>query len=130
MIIIGHPWIEFEPFYMIETIEDISMTAPNSCVIFSFCEKNIPLCEHCKKNDLSFALLCHKKEDILFAQALGCDFIVCDKSLVKEAQLFADGYLFDAKILLRSDDENDLLWAANHQIDGILFEKGVKYGSR
>ncbi len=129
MIIIGHPWVKFEAFYAVESAQDVAKTPPNSRVIFPFCEKNLSLCEHCEKNGVSFALVCYKKEDVLFAQALGCDFIVCDKTLVKEAQLFADGYLFDAKILLRTKDEADLLWAADSQIDGILFEKGVIYGS-
>ncbi len=129
MIIIGHPFIEYDPFYAVQKIEDISITLPNRPVIFPFCEENLPLCKHCNKNEITYALICRLKEDVLFAQALGCDFIVCDKSLVKKAQLFADGYLFDAKILLKSSDEADLLWAAENEIDGILFEKGVIYGS-
>ena len=129
MIIIGHPWIDFEPFYLIKKAEDIGCTPSNSRVIFSFSEANLPLCRHCAQNSVSFALICDTKKDVLFAQALGCDFIVCDKSVAVDAQKFADGYLFDAKILLYTGAQSDMEWAADHEIDGILFEEGIDYGS-
>jgi hypothetical protein len=129
MLIIGHPWIAFEPFYLIKRIEDIAATPPNSRVIFSFSEANLPLCRHCAQNGISFALICDTKRDVLIAQAQMCDFIVCDKSVAIDAQKFADGYLFDAKILLYTGALSDLEWAADHEIDGILFEEGIDYGS-
>jgi hypothetical protein len=129
MIIIGHEWIDFEPFYLIKKIDDIAATPSNSRVIFPFKEENLALCRHCSQNNLSFALICDTREDVLFAQALGADFIVCDKSVATHAQKFADGYLFDAKILLYTGAQSDMEWAAEHEIDGILFEEGINYGS-
>jgi len=129
MIIIGHPWVDFEPFYFIKKEEDIAKTPSNSCVIFAFSEEALPLCRYCTQNDVSFALICDSSRDVLFAQALGCSYIVCDKSVAKSAQKFADGYLFDAKILLYTATESDMDWAAEHEIDGILFEEGIDYGS-
>ena len=129
MIIIGHPWIDFEPFYLVKKIEDIGCTPPNSRVIFSFNEASLPLCRHCAQNGVSFALICDTKRDILFAQALGCDYIVCDKNVAIDAQKFADGYLFDAKILLYTGAQSDMEWVADHEIDGILLEEGIDYGS-
>ncbi len=129
MIIIGHEWILYEAFYFIKSIEDISKTPSNSKVIFQFSKDTLDISYHCANNGISFALICDSKKDVLFAQALNCDFIVCDKTIVKDAQKFADGYLFDAKILLYSSQEDDIQWAAQHEIDGILFEKGIDYGS-
>jgi len=129
MIIIGHTWIDYDPFYFIKKIEDIAHTPSNSCVVFAFNEENIPLCKHCLANDVSFALLCDSKKDVLFAQALEANFIVCDKEVVKAAQKFADGYLFDAKVLLYSGSVDDLEWVAEAEIDGILLEEGINYGS-
>ena len=129
MIIIGHKWVDFEPFYLIKKSEDISLTPSNSRLIFPFKEENLGLCRHCAENNLSFALICDTRQDVLFAQALGAEFIVCDKSGAVQAQKFADGYLFDAKILLYTGAESDMEWAAEHEIDGILFEEGIDYGS-
>ncbi len=129
MIIIGHPWVDFEPFYFIKSIKDIAATPSGSTVIFAFSEENLPLCRHCDQNSVAFALICDTKRDLLFAQALGCDYIVCDKNIAKDAQKFADGYLFDAKILLYTGTQSDMEWVAEHEIDGILFEEGIDYGS-
>ncbi len=129
MFIIGHPWVAYEPFYLVKKVEDIASTPPGSRVIFSFNETNLPLCRHCAQNGVPFALICDTRRDILFAQAQGCDYIVCDKNVAIDAQKFADGYLFDAKILLFTIALSDLEWAAEHEIDGILFEEGIDYGS-
>ncbi len=129
MIIIGHAWIDYDPFYLIKKFEDIALTPSNSTVIFQFNESNVSLCKHCTSNGVSYALICDSKRDVLFAQALETNFIVCDKEVVKEAQKFADGYLFDAKVLLYSGSQADIEWAGDAEIDGILFEEGIHYGS-
>ena len=129
MIIIGHPWIDYQPLYFIKKEEDIAATPPGSCVIFAFGEEHLALAKHCARNGVPFALICDSARDVLFAQALGCRYIVCDKGVTEVAQKFADGYLFDAKILLYSSVEADLEWAAEREIDGILFEEGIEYGS-
>ncbi len=129
MIIIGHPWIDYTPFYFIKKSEDIAQTPSGSTLIFAFGEEHLPLAKQCRDNDLPYALICDTARDVLFAQALGCSYIVCDKSIAEAAQKFADGYLFDAKILLYSSVESDLEWAGEREIDGILFEEGIDYGS-
>lgn len=129
MLIIGHPWVAYRPFYFIKKEEDIARTPSGSTVIFSFSEDSLDLAGHCRQNAIPYALICDTRRDVLFAQALGCSYIVCDKEVVEAAQKFADGYLFDAKILLYSSVEADLEWAAEREIDGILLEEGIDYGS-
>ncbi len=129
MIILGHDFIKSEPFYLIKKSEDIVKTPANSAVVFDFNEQNIELCEYCVKNGISFALIADRVKDILFANAIGASFIICDKALSPKAQKLADEYMFDAKVLIYGVDNADLEWAADLGIDGILFEKGIDYGS-
>lgn len=129
MIILGHRFIESEPFYLIKKSEDIDNTPSNSVVVFDFNEENIALCKYCKSNSVSFALIADKVEDILFANALETNYIICDKTHAPKAQKLADEYMFDAKILLYGANESELAWAADLGIDGILFEEGIDYGS-
>jgi len=126
MIILGHEFIKSEPFYFIKKSEDILNTPSNSTVVFEFSEKNLELCEHCRDENVSFAIIADVVSDVLFSNALGAGFIICDKRLVEKAQKLADEYMFDAKILFYGVD---LEWAADLGIDGILFEKGIDYGS-
>jgi len=129
MIIFGHRFVKTEPFYLIKKVEDIKNTPPNSTVVFDFSEKNLELIDHCNKSGISFAVICDKIKDVLFANALEANFIICDKVVSTKAQKLADNYMFDAKILLYSSEEADLEWVAENEIDGILFEKGINYGS-
>ncbi len=129
MIIIGHSFVKFRPFYLIKTSNDITNTPSNSCVVFEFDEKNVALCEHCHQSGIQFASICDSIRAVLFANALNASYIICDKVISIKAQKLADNYMFDSKILLYSGDEADIEWAAENEIDGILLEKGIDYGS-
>ncbi len=129
MIIIGHHFIKVTPFYFIKNTEDIKKTPSNSTVVFEFSEQNLELCHFCKENSVAFALIADSMKDVLFANSLEASFIICDKIHVNKAQKIADEYIFDAKVLLYSSNMDDLEWAADLGIDGIIFEKGIDYGS-
>ncbi len=129
LIILGHDFIKSEPFYLIKKSEDIIQTPANSTVVFDFNEQNLELCRYCEEHDVLFTLIVKKSKDVLFANALKASYIICDKTLAPKAQKLADDYMFDAKILLYSLCEDDIEWAADLGIDGIIFEKGINYGS-
>lgn len=126
MILIGHPYIPFSAFERIALKEDIASTSPQSTLLLDFHPEHVELCHYLVENKISFALVVKETKEVILSAALGADFIVCDKPLVTRAQAFADDYLFDAKILLQSENESDIDYAAEHGIDGILFPKGVK----
>ena len=127
MIIIGHKEVRYKPFYFIKAVDDIEVTPPNSTVIFEYTKEKLDICEHCLDSGVDFALICDELKDTLFANANGASYIVCDKINIKQSQKYADEYLFDAKILLYSTKEEDILWCANLGIDGIVFEDGIIY---
>ncbi len=129
MILIGHPYIAFRPFEKIEKKEDITMTSSHAVVLFDFQEDTVSLCHYARENEVLFALFVKEERDVILASALGAAYIICDKTLVKIAQTFADDYLFDAKILLYTQKEEDIDYAAQNSVDGILFEEGIKDGS-
>ena len=126
MIILGHSYIKSKPFYLVRNSKDIEKTPPNSTVVFSFTKQNLELCEFCKKNLVSFAVIVDEVRDILFANAFEASYIICGKELVLKAQKLADEYMFDAKILLFGREESFLEWGADLGIDGIIFENGIK----
>ena len=127
MIIIGHRFVKFNPFYLIKKPENIKKTPSNSVVVFEFNEENVELCEYCHKNSILFACICDSIKDVLFANALDASYLICDKVVATKAQKLADNYMFDAKILLYSSDEADLEWVGDNEIDGILLEEGINY---
>ena len=122
MLLIGHDAIAFKPFYAIHTFEEVQTTPSYSIVLFDF---NTVLAKKCADEKILFALHVKQIKELILANALGASYFIVTKSLALQAQKIADDYLFDGKILLLSNDENDIEFAALHGIDGILFEKGI-----
>lgn len=122
MILIGHALVAHEPFYAIQTSEDIAKTPSNAPLVFHF---DAVLCNYCQKNQLIFALHVKNIQELVFGNALGASYFLVDKSLAINAQKVADDYLFDGKVLLLASDENEIEFVAFHAIDGIIFEKGI-----
>jgi len=122
MILIGHELIPSEPFYRIESVEQIGQTPPNATVLFNFDPK---LIAYCIAQKVPFALNVKHIKELVLSNALGASYFIVDKTLAIHAQKVVDDYLFDGKVLLLSDDENDIEFVASHTIDGILFERAV-----
>lgn len=122
MMLFGHRAIESEPFYAIHTYEEMVKTAPNSLVLFPF---DVTLAQKCQHENIRFALHVKQIKELILAHALGASYFVVTKDVALHAQKIAETYLFDGKVLLLSNDENDIEFAALHGIDGILFENAI-----
>jgi len=123
VLIIGHPLIPFKPLYKVTKIEDIKKTKPNCTILIDF--NNKELVEYCAIQGISLALHVKSIKDACLANALGAKFIIVDDSLAKQVQNLATEYLFDTKILLQIEDENDIEKAAKNFIDGVVFKKAI-----
>ncbi len=125
MLIIGHPHLPFEPLYHIDGIEAIAHTPAGSTLLFAWSTDNIDLARHCSANDLPFALEAATLKDALFAENAGARFILVEPSLAKSVQKIAETYLFDAKILARTEDESQIEPIAYEGVDGVIFAEAV-----
>jgi hypothetical protein len=129
MIIIGHDLVAFKPFYKIENCDEITKTPSNSTIIFEFGgSENI--IKFCQKNSVKFAVEVKIPKEALLVNAVGASYIVINsKKTAKCIQNLAEQYLFDAKILLKIKDEDEIEKAAKCGIDGVLLPQGVVNGS-
>jgi len=125
MILIGHRFIPSEPLYHIGAIDAIEKTPPSSVVYFEFSKANLDIIEHCRLNDVPFALYVATLTEAVYASALGALYIVIPKELAKTTQKIADAYLFDAKILVACDDEDAIEELAILGVDGVIFPNGI-----
>ena len=124
MLIIGYPSIPYTSFYQIKSIAQIAQTPSNGLLLFDF---DIELCTYANTQNLSFALHVKNIKELVLANALGAKYFIVDKSLAINAQIDADDYLFDGKIMLLSMDESDIEFVALNAIDGIIFEESIKF---
>ena len=125
MLLFGHPYIDFEPFYHIDEIESIGLTPPNSTLYLRFKEENLDIIRHMQHNGLSFALEAADVSEVVFAHNLGASYIIVNEKLARSAQNVAENYLFDAKILCRLEEGADLKEKIIEGIDGAIFPEAI-----
>jgi len=125
MLLFGHKFIKNNNFFHIFDIESIQKTPPASKIYLTFDEKNLDIIEHLTLNKIPFALNVENITELIYASALGANYITVDTKLAKTAQSIAQEYLFDAKILVHINDENMIEEMALLGIDGILFPEAI-----
>ena len=123
MIIIGHPLIPHESLYKVTKATNINKTKANSTILLDFIDKK--LLEYINTQDISFALHVKSIKDACLANALGAKFIVVDDTISKEIQNIATEYLFDSKIILQIQNEDEIEKAAKNFIDGVVLKEGI-----
>ena len=125
MLLFGHPYIDFEPFYHIDEIDEIERTPANSTLFIHFKEENLDIIKHMQQNHLSFALEATDLSAVVFAHNLGAKYILVKENLAKSAQNVAENYLFDAKILCRLESGTNLDEKISEGIDGVIFAQAI-----
>lgn len=125
MLFFGHRFIESEKFYHVFDIDTIIQTPPSSIIYVEFDEKNLDIITYLQQNSIKFALKVKNIMELMYASALGADYIHVELKLAKTAQKIAENYLFDAKILVHVENEDEIEEMALLGIDGVVFAEAV-----
>jgi hypothetical protein len=125
MIFFGHRFIESKSFYHIPNIEAIQNTPPSSTLYIEFSETNLDIINHAFLNSMPTAIEVKNITELLYASSFGASYIVVEKTLAKTAQNVAENYLFDAKILVMVENENEIEELALLGVDGIIFSNAI-----
>lgn len=125
MLLFGHRFIDNDPFYHIDSIDAIEHTPSNSTLFLEFHEDNLDIIKYLQKSQLPFVLEVDNITDLIYAENLGARYIILEAYLAKSAQKIAENYLFDAKILMRIHDEDEIEDAALAGVDGVLFAEAI-----
>ena len=120
MEIFGHDFIKNREFCTVKTINEIKNTTPNSIILSDFDKEII---SYCNNQNINFGVKVDNIKELILASASNASYLLVSKEFAKQAQEIANEYMFDAKILLTSTDENDIEFCAKNGIDGIIFTK-------
>jgi len=125
MLLFGHPYINFQPFYHIYESSEIELTPSNSTLMVEFNEESLELINYMRENKLSYALEVETLSELILAHNLGARYIIVRGDFAIEAQAVAENYLFDAKILCRLQTEGDLEEKIRDGIDGVIYPQAI-----
>ncbi|MCK4874895.1 MAG: hypothetical protein KAS26_03515 [Sulfurimonas sp.] len=125
MLFFGHKFIESENFYHIQSIDAIKNTPPSSIILVDFDEENLDIINHIRANSIPLAIQVQDITQIVYASSFDAKYIILSKELAKTAQNLADNYLFDAKILVHIENENEIEELALLGVDGVIFSNAI-----
>lgn len=125
MIIIGHRFIPSDNLYHVTNIDAIKKTPPSSSIFLDFSEENLDTINYAIANNIPLALGVKNIKETLFASSLGASYILVDSEFASLAQNLANEYLFDAKILVIIEDEDEMQDLALSSIDGVVFKNAI-----
>lgn len=125
MQLFGHRFIPSQSFYHVSDVDSISNTPPSSIIHIEFTEENLDIIEHTRANQISSSICAKNITQIIYASSLGASFIIVHPDLAQDAQKVATEYLFDAKILVLIEKEEEIEKFALLGIDGIIFSNAI-----
>ena len=125
MLIFGHRFIDSPTFYHVQSVEAIQNTPPSSTIFLPFDEKNLDIIEHLNTNEISFALEAKDITEVIYASSLDASYIIVKKELASTIQNIANNYLFDAKILVTLENEDEIQEMALLGVDGVIFSNAI-----
>ena len=125
MLIFGHRFIQSDSFYHVQDIESISNTPPSSTIHIEFSEENLDIISHAGINQIPASICAKDLTQVIYASALGASYIVVHSELAKSAQSIANEYLFDAKVLVLIENEDEIEEFALLGIDGVVFSTAI-----
>ena len=118
MILLGDELILCEDICKIKDISDIANTKPNSTLLFTY---DIESIKYCKQQSLNCAVVVNTIKELIYASQFDVKYIICDKNLAKDAQKIAENYMFDSKILVVINNSDEIVWVAQNEIDGAIY---------
>lgn len=120
MILLGDDLIPFESLINIKTFGDIETSKANSTLVFSYDEN---ILKYCFEQNISSAIIVSNIKEAIYANALNAKYIIVSKELSSAIQKVAENYMFDSKILVIIESNDELEEIASKEIDGVIYNK-------
>jgi len=125
MLIFGHHLLSSEKLYHINSIEAIHNTPANSTLLFTYNDEVMELINFAKENMLNFAVDTNSLKEAIFCENLDAKYILVKQDISKKVQTAADNYVFDAKVLVHIQGEDEIENLVENAIDGVIFQEAI-----
>lgn len=123
MILVNHPLSTIK-FFPVSDLKEIQNTPSNSTIELA----DDSLIPFCKKNSIPFALHVKNIKELIFANVHGASYAIINKELATYAHKVATEYLFDLKVIVSIEDEEEIETLALLGIDGVIFTTLINQG--
>lgn len=122
MQIYGHKLIEFDFLYSVQSEEEID-EVENECVLFF--EYEPKLIEYCQEKNRKFALHVFNQTEAIIGNGAGAKLLVCPQKISHKIQDLAEYYLFDAKVGILINNEDEIEKAIEQKVDVAILPGAI-----
>lgn len=122
MKILGHPLIPYKKLYSIQTVDEINEETSQNILLFEY---DHILLNHVTQNKLPFALHIFNETEAVIGNAIGAKILICPPKLALRAQELAEYYLFDAKVAILINSEDDIQKAIELKVDMAILPDAI-----
>ncbi len=123
MQILGHPLIEFRYLQSISSKEEIEETQDDHILLFEYDAELIRCAKELKKD---FALHIFNKTEAIIGNAVQAKILICPEKYATQMQELAEYYLFDAKIAILINNEEEINLAIEKKVDMAILSEAIK----
>jgi hypothetical protein len=121
VIIGGHELVSTNERIALNCDENAFGITPNDVVYIIFDRHAMPKYKSLITKGVSLALHVADLREFIYACNLDAKYVVANKEDAIVMQKAADNYMFDTKVLALIYEEEEIEWAALHEIDGVMF---------
>lgn len=122
MQILGHPLIAYQKLYSIQKIDEIESASDEHILLFEY---DSDLLRYVKENQLPFALHIFNESEAVLANALGAKILICNEKISQKIQQLAEYYMFDTKVAILINDEEEIQKAIDLRVDMAILPSAI-----
>lgn len=122
MQLLGHPLIPYKNLKSISSKEEINEAQKESILLFEY---EPELIRYAKELDKEFALHVFNQREAIIGNGVGASILICSLNLAQLVQNLAEYYLFDAKVAILINSEEEIDQAIDKKVDMAILPEAI-----
>ncbi len=122
MQIYGHELISFDFLYSVGSEEEIDEVENDGLLFFEYCPK---LIRYAKEKNRNFALHVFNETEAIIGNLVGAKLLICPHSIACKIQELAEYYLFDSKVAILINSEDEIALAIEKKVDVAILPEAI-----
>lgn len=122
MQILGHELISYRPLYAIQNTNEIENISLDDTVLFEY---DVDLIKFAQIKKVKFALHVFNEIDAIVGNGAGACILICPQRIASKVQNLAEYYLFDAKVAIMINNENEITQAIELKADMAILPDAI-----
>ncbi len=122
MLIYGHELIKSEALYSVGSKDEIDEISNDKILFFEY---NPDLMKYVIDKNRPFALHVFNETEAVIGNGVGAKMLICPHNIAQKVQELAEYYLFDAKVAILINSEDEIVKAIEKKVDVAILPEAI-----